>query len=245
MNGRYDRLAATGKDLTRWDRFMITYADGGTLRLFDPRRLGRVRLDPNLDDLGPDAGLVSAAEFAERVGGGRAPIKARLLDQSVIAGVGNLLADEILWQARISPRRPSGDLSRDRVDDLARGRAGCGAVGDRQGRIAHRDHDRLPQGRAPLPALRRRADPGHRRRPHDLVVPARAAVKSSSYEPATISTPVRSPSPSSLPMIFGLPGRGLPGRMIMVPALQLRLDRVGMLAPVAPGPPRSRRSRRC
>ena len=46
MNGRYDRLAATGKDLTRWDRFMITYADGGTLRLFDPRRLGRVRLDP-------------------------------------------------------------------------------------------------------------------------------------------------------------------------------------------------------
>ena len=112
MNGRYDRLAATGKDLTRWDRFMITYADGGTLRLFDPRRLGRVRLDPNLDDLGPDAAMVSASEFAERVGGSRAPVKARLLDQSVIAGVGNLLADEILWQARISPRRPSGDLSR-------------------------------------------------------------------------------------------------------------------------------------
>ncbi len=112
MNGRYDRLAATGKDLTHWDRFMITYADGGSLRLFDPRRLGRVRLDPNLDDLGPDAALVSASEFAERVGGSRAPVKARLLDQSVIAGVGNLLADEILWQARISPRRPSGDLSR-------------------------------------------------------------------------------------------------------------------------------------
>jgi formamidopyrimidine-DNA glycosylase len=124
MNGRYDRLAATGKDLTRWDRFIITYADGGTLRLFDPRRLGRVRLDPNLDDLGPDAGLVSAAEFAERVSAAgarrgrppsrtksRAPIKARLLDQSVIAGVGNLLADEILWQARISPRRLAGDLT--------------------------------------------------------------------------------------------------------------------------------------
>ena len=112
MNGRYDRLAATGKDLTRWDRFMITYADGGSLRLFDPRRLGRVRLDPNLDDLGPDAALVSASEFAERIGGSHSPVKARLLDQSVIAGVGNLLADEILWQARISPRRPSGDLSR-------------------------------------------------------------------------------------------------------------------------------------
>ena len=204
MNGRYDRLAATGKDLTRWDRFMITYADGGTLRLFDPRRLGRVRLDPHLDDLGPDAALLSAAEFAERVGGerplpcvlvraagvqggpppsgtkSRAPIKARLLDQSVIAGVGNLLADEILWQARISPRRPSNDLSRDRIGDLAPGRAECGAVGDRQGWIAHRDHDRLPQGRAPLPALRRRADPSHRRRPYDVVVSARAAMSSSS-----------------------------------------------------------------
>jgi formamidopyrimidine-DNA glycosylase len=103
MNGRYARLAASGKDLSRWDRFMITFDDGGTLRLFDPRRLGRVRLDPDLDALGPDARTVTLAEFAERVGAGRAPIKARLLDQSVIAGVGNLLADEILWQARISP----------------------------------------------------------------------------------------------------------------------------------------------
>ncbi len=120
MNGRYDRLLATGKDVTRWDRFMITFTDGGTLRLFDPRRLGRVRLDPNLADLGPDAAEVAAAEFAERIAAGRAPVKARLLDQSVIAGVGNLLADEILWQAEISPLRPGNELSSEELVILHR-----------------------------------------------------------------------------------------------------------------------------
>ena len=111
MNGRYAAAAATGKDLTRWDRFTITFADGGTLRLFDPRRLGRVRLDPAVDVLGPDAATVGPETFAERIAGSRAPVKARMLDQSVIAGVGNLLADEILWQARIAPGRPADELT--------------------------------------------------------------------------------------------------------------------------------------
>ena len=89
-----------------WDRFTIEFADGGSLRLFDKRRLGRVGLDPDLSRLGPDAALVGVAEFRERMARGRAPVKARLLDQSVIAGVGNLLADETLWQARIDPSPP-------------------------------------------------------------------------------------------------------------------------------------------
>jgi formamidopyrimidine-DNA glycosylase len=93
-----------------WSRFTITFDDGGTLRLFDKRRLGRVRLDPDLADLGPDATRIGLAAFRERVGRGTAPVKARLLDQSVLAGVGNLLADETLWQARLDPRR--------RVDSL-------------------------------------------------------------------------------------------------------------------------------
>jgi len=120
LNGRYADRAANGRDMTLWDRFTITYADGGLLRLFDPRRLGRVRLDPNLDALGPDAALVKLAEFRTRVGRGQAPVKARLLDQSVIAGVGNLLADETLWQAKISPQRPAGDLSAAELKTLHR-----------------------------------------------------------------------------------------------------------------------------
>ncbi len=111
MGGRYARRAATRADMTIWDRFTITFADGGTLRLFDPRRLGRVRLDPDIEALGPDAQTVKPSVFAERIARSSAPVKARLLDQSVIAGVGNLLADETLWQAKLSPRRPADELS--------------------------------------------------------------------------------------------------------------------------------------
>ena len=98
----------------------MTFDDGGTLRLFDKRRLGRVRLDPDVDALGPDAGEIGVADFRDRVGRGTAPLKARLLDQSVLAGVGNLLVDQTLWQARLDPRRPAGDLGPDELTALHR-----------------------------------------------------------------------------------------------------------------------------
>lgn len=103
-----------------WDRFTLTFADGGSLALFDKRRLGRVRLDPDLGHLGPDAQLVDRSEFVTRVSRSTAPIKARLLDQSVIAGVGNLLADQTLWQAKLSPQRPADQLTRTELNRLHR-----------------------------------------------------------------------------------------------------------------------------
>jgi formamidopyrimidine-DNA glycosylase len=95
----------------RRTRFALTFADGGMLRLIDPRRLGRVRLDPPLEDLGPDAATISEAQFASAVQRGHAPVKARLLDQHALAGVGNLLADEILWRAGVNPARPVDTFS--------------------------------------------------------------------------------------------------------------------------------------
>ncbi|MGI4894544.1 MAG: Fpg/Nei family DNA glycosylase [Janthinobacterium lividum] len=103
-----------------WFRFTLTFEDGGQLRLFDKRRLGRVRLDPDLDALGPDAEEIGRDEFRDRVGRGTAPLKARLLDQSVLAGIGNLLADEVLWRSRISPRQPAGELHVEDLDGLRR-----------------------------------------------------------------------------------------------------------------------------
>ncbi|NHA68875.1 Fpg/Nei family DNA glycosylase [Phycicoccus flavus] len=103
-----------------WYRFSLTFEGGGMLRLLDVRRLGRVRLDPDIGALGPDAAEITRAGFRERVGRGTAPVKARLLDQSTVAGVGNLLADEVLWQARLDPRRPSGDLTSEELDELRR-----------------------------------------------------------------------------------------------------------------------------
>jgi formamidopyrimidine-DNA glycosylase len=101
-----------------WDRFTVLFADGGAFRLFDKRRLGRVRLDPDLDALGPDAETISRADFRTRVARGHSAVKARLLDQSVLAGVGNLLADETLWQAALSPSARADELSGRTLDGL-------------------------------------------------------------------------------------------------------------------------------
>lgn len=101
-----------------WSRFAIDLDDGGRLILFDKRRLGRVRLDPDLSSLGPDALQITEDEFVERVGRGALPLKARLMDQSTLAGIGNLLCDELLWQAAQPPLRPAGDLTEDELRDL-------------------------------------------------------------------------------------------------------------------------------
>lgn len=103
-----------------WDRFALTFEDGGRLALRDKRRLGRAVIDPDYSHVGPDAGEISRALFRARVGKGSSPLKARLLDQAVLAGVGNLLADETLWQARLSPNRAAGSLGEDELDGLRR-----------------------------------------------------------------------------------------------------------------------------
>ena len=88
--------------------------------LIDPRRLGRVRLEPPVELLGPDASSITPTEFRSAIGRGTAPVKARLLDQEKIAGIGNLLADQILWQARINPARRPDTLDRTDQDRLLR-----------------------------------------------------------------------------------------------------------------------------
>lgn len=94
-----------------WDRFVLQFEDGTDLRLRDPRRLGGIELDPDEEALGADALDVSPAELRRALEGSRQPLKARLLDQRRIAGVGNLLADEILWRAALDPAREAGSLS--------------------------------------------------------------------------------------------------------------------------------------
>jgi len=103
-----------------WDRFSLRFEDGGRMVLRDKRRLGRAILDPDLSRLGPDAAEVGRDAFRERVGRGATPLKARIMDQEVIAGVGNLLADETLWRARLSPLRPAGELADEELDRLRR-----------------------------------------------------------------------------------------------------------------------------
>jgi formamidopyrimidine-DNA glycosylase len=94
----------------RWNRFAVRFADGGALVMSDPRRLGGVQLDPFEDRLGPDVLTIKPAELRTALAGSKAPLKARLLDQAHLAGIGNLIADEVLWRAGLSPLRPAGSL---------------------------------------------------------------------------------------------------------------------------------------
>ncbi|MDP1820156.1 MAG: DNA-formamidopyrimidine glycosylase family protein [Acidimicrobiales bacterium] len=93
-----------------WVRFALGFARGGRLEIVDPRRLGGVELDPVEDRLGIDALSVKPAQLRDALAASRAPLKAWLLTQDRIAGIGNLLADEMLWRAGIDPLRPACSL---------------------------------------------------------------------------------------------------------------------------------------
>ncbi len=104
----------------RWDRFVVEFDDGTRFALRDKRRLGRAVLNPDFSHVGPDAADVGREAFRRRVGAGHTAVKARLLDQGAISGVGNLLADQVLWQARIAPARSVAELSEADLDRLRR-----------------------------------------------------------------------------------------------------------------------------
>ena len=96
-----------------WHRFGVHFADGGDFMLRDPRRLGAVELDPDESRLGPDALTLTLKELDAALGRRTAPVKAVLMDQGRVAGLGNLLVDESLWRAGIDPARSADGLDRD------------------------------------------------------------------------------------------------------------------------------------
>jgi formamidopyrimidine-DNA glycosylase len=112
-------LYSSDAPIEEWDRFRLRFADGGDLRLRDPRRLGGVELDPDEARLGPDAHGVALADV-RRALRSRAPVKARIMDQAHLAGVGNLIADEVLWRAGLDPVRPAESLDANEVRRLHR-----------------------------------------------------------------------------------------------------------------------------
>ncbi len=93
-----------------WDRLVLVFEGGGDLKLQDPRRLGGVELDPDEDALGFDAFTATLGQLRNRVLVGEVALKARLMDQARLAGVGNLIADETLWRAGLDPARAAGGL---------------------------------------------------------------------------------------------------------------------------------------
>jgi formamidopyrimidine-DNA glycosylase len=117
-----DRLIYAPKALeARWLRFTLDIDGGGRIELHDPRRLARVFLDPDETALGPDAAAVTLGQLRAVLGPvASAPLKARLLDQSRLAGVGNLICDEVLWRAGLAPSRRADSLGDDELRRLHR-----------------------------------------------------------------------------------------------------------------------------
>lgn len=136
------------------DRIVMELSEGLTLHYHDTRKFGRWKVvdDPFeiLGSLGPDAlsRSFSVRYFSETVRNRRRAVKAMLLDQSIVAGLGNIYVDEALWEAGIHPERPSGSLSEEEVGMLFRAIKNVLKIGVRNrgtslgvGRTNYRDLD--------------------------------------------------------------------------------------------------------
>ncbi len=110
----------------RFTRLRLEFADGDRLDYVNPRRIGNVQLATSADDfiakagLGPDAldPRFGLRAFEQLVRGTKRDIKTLLMDQELVAGIGNLYADEILFQARIHPATPAGALDKGAIRRL-------------------------------------------------------------------------------------------------------------------------------
>ena len=122
------RRAREGQWPPRFLKLLLVLGDGGEVAFCDARRLGRVRLrndppaEPPISLLGFDAlrDLPPVRQLGALFGERAAPVKAVLLDQSFSAGVGNWIADEVLYQARIDPRRRAHTLTPAEVGRIRR-----------------------------------------------------------------------------------------------------------------------------
>ena len=115
MSGRL-AYAKSAERLPEDAEFLLQFENGAGLAYLAPRKLGRIDWADDPDDyaaargLGPDALAIDYAGFRERARGRRGGVKAWLMDQGVLAGVGNAYSDEILFQAGIHPTHPVAKL---------------------------------------------------------------------------------------------------------------------------------------
>jgi formamidopyrimidine-DNA glycosylase len=128
LHGREGENGSLADDPYR--RAVITLDNGADVAYRDVRRFGTWlllepgELAPYLEvRLGeePLAATFTPEALAERLASRRAPVKAALLDQRTVAGMGNIYADEALWHAEIDPRRPAGSLAPTEVERLHQG----------------------------------------------------------------------------------------------------------------------------
>ncbi len=122
MTGKFD--FSHEDDPPKHTRFYIEFRDNSKLFFICPRKLGKIYLASGKEDflkehkIGRDALEIDKKEFRELLDGKRGSIKGALTNQGLIAGVGNMYADEILFQTKIHPKTAVNDLSEKEVDSI-------------------------------------------------------------------------------------------------------------------------------
>lgn len=107
-----------------FEQMLFHFQNGYQLAYVMPRKLGRIRMIESVEafikehELGPDAMDVDFDQFHSLLAGRRGMIKSTLMNQEVIAGIGNVYSDEILYQARIYPRKQISDLEIEQLRDI-------------------------------------------------------------------------------------------------------------------------------
>jgi formamidopyrimidine-DNA glycosylase len=123
MNGDWE-IGTTHDDLVPFARAVIELTDGTRISLVDRRALSSITLDKkgasSLPRLGREASdpALDADYLAEVLGRRKIPVKPALMDQSVIAGLGNIYAAEALWEAELDPRTPSASVTKKQLQRL-------------------------------------------------------------------------------------------------------------------------------
>ena len=130
MSGRFRIFNTSPPPLERHDHVVFEAEGGISVRFNDPRRFGFMDLADTdtlaghkmLKNMGPEplASDFNGPVLAAALKGRKSPIKAALLDQSVIAGMGNIYVSEALFRAGLSPKRKSGTVQGGRAENLAR-----------------------------------------------------------------------------------------------------------------------------
>lgn len=107
-------------------RAWLRFDDGDVLVYDDPRKFGSIGLTASIrgfvsaHGLGPDALVATGRQLGESMSRSNRSVKSLLLDQHVLAGIGNLYADEVLFQARVHPLQPASSIGETGARDLAR-----------------------------------------------------------------------------------------------------------------------------
>ncbi|MFL5487265.1 MAG: bifunctional DNA-formamidopyrimidine glycosylase/DNA-(apurinic or apyrimidinic site) lyase [Gemmatimonadaceae bacterium] len=126
MNGDWE-IGTTAEPLDRFARAVIELTDGTRISLVDPRALSSITLDregaSSLPKLGREASdkTLDSDYLIEALKKKKIAIKAALMDQAVVAGLGNIYAAEALWEAEMDPRTPAVKVTRDKLDKLLSG----------------------------------------------------------------------------------------------------------------------------